>query len=170
MVNWVHLRLDVDEFGDGAFEPHLVRARRSGVELTTLAELGDTTEHRCALYDLNKTCAADIPDRGEFYTYEEYVTQRIEVPGFEPAGVILAVRDGAWIGMSATSLHPAEGYAFSEMTGVLAPDRGQGLSLALKLLAIRFVRSSGYRWLVTFHHLRNVSAIAMNRRLGFVDR
>ncbi|MFC6895516.1 hypothetical protein ACFQGX_08540 [Nonomuraea dietziae] len=44
-----------------------------------------------------------------------------------------------------------------------------GLSLALKLLAIRFVRSAGYERLITFHHPRNTSAIAMNRRLGFVD-
>ncbi|MFC7280176.1 GNAT family N-acetyltransferase [Paractinoplanes rhizophilus] len=55
------------------------------------------------------------------------------------------------------------------MTGVLTSHRGRGLSLALKLLAIRFVRSSGYRRLVTYHHPRNASAIAMNRRLGFVD-
>lgn len=88
---------------------------------------------------------------------------------FDPGGVILATRDGSWIGMSTTSLHPAKGYAFCEMTGVLAPHRGQGLSLALKLLVVRFVRASGYRRLVTFHHPRNTSAIAMNRRLGFAD-
>jgi hypothetical protein len=40
----------------------------------------------------------------------------------------------------------------------------------LKLLAIRFVRAAGYRRLTTFHHPRNASAIAMNHRLGFVDR
>ncbi|HZD98773.1 MAG TPA: GNAT family N-acetyltransferase, partial [Micromonosporaceae bacterium] len=106
---------------------------------------------------------------GDFYTYEEYVAQRIEVPTFDPAGIVLAICGGAWVGMSATSLHPADGWAFSEMTGVLRPYRGQGLSLALKLQAIRFVRSSGYRWLTTFHHPRNDAAIAMNRRLGFVD-
>ncbi len=72
--------------------------------------------------------------------------------------------------MSTTSLHPAKGHAFSEMTGVLAQHRGQGLSLALKLLSIRFVRSSGYQRLATFHHPRNATAIAMNRRLGFVDQ
>jgi predicted GNAT superfamily acetyltransferase len=134
-----------------------------------MAELGDTAEHRRALYDLNKTCSADIPDRGEFYTYDEYVAVRIDVPTFDPSGVILAIRDCTWIGMSTTSLH-TKGYAFSEMTGVLAAYRGEGLSLALKLLAIRFVRSSGYRWLATLHHPRNASAIAMNRRLGFVDQ
>jgi GNAT superfamily N-acetyltransferase len=170
MVDWIRLQLGVDEFDDGAFEPYLRRARESGIGFTTMAELGDTAGHRRALYDLNRTCSADIPDRGEFYTYDAYVTQRIDVPTFDPGGVILAIRDGAWIGMSTTSLQPAKGYAFSEMTGVLAPYRGQGLSLALKLLAIRFVRSSGYRWLSTFHHPRNASAIAMNRRLGFIDQ
>jgi len=63
-----------------------------------------------------------------------------------------------------------ESIRLSEMTGVLASHRGRGRSLALKLLAIRFVRSSGYERLVTFHHPANTSAIAMNRRLGFVDR
>ncbi|MFI6822209.1 GNAT family N-acetyltransferase [Micromonospora sp. NPDC050187] len=169
MVDWVRLQLNVDEFNDGDFGPYLHGARESGIEFTTFAEVGDSAGHRQALYDLNKTCSADIPERGEFYTYDEYVSRRIDVPSFRADGVMLAIRDGVWIGMSATSLHPAQGYAFSEMTGVLAPYRGQGLSLALKLLAIRFVRSSGYRRLVAFHHPRNVSAIAMNRRLGFVE-
>ncbi|CCQ15742.1 GCN5-related N-acetyltransferase [Rhodococcus sp. AW25M09] len=169
MVDWVRLELDVEKFDDAEFELYLHRVRTSGTRLTTMAELGDTTEHRRALYHLNKTCSADIPDRGTFYTYDEYVAERIDLATFDPSGVVLATRDDAWIGMSTTSLHPDKGYAFSEMTGVLASHRGQGLSLALKLLAIRFVRSSGYQRLVTFHHPGNTSAIAMNRRLGFVD-
>lgn len=131
-------------------------------------EVHSTPDNRRALYELNKTCAADIPERGEFYSYESYVAERIEVPSFTPEGVIVA-RDGdTWIGMSATSLQP-DGRAFSEMTGVLRAYRGRGLSLALKLLAIRFVRDQGCRRLDTFHHPRNDSAIAMNRRLGFTD-
>ncbi|MEU4676991.1 GNAT family N-acetyltransferase [Micromonospora sp. NPDC023737] len=169
MPEWVRLQLDIDGFDDQTFEPYLRRARESGIDLTTMAQLGDTPQRRRALYELNRTCSADIPDRGEFYTYEEYLTQRVDVPTFDPGGVILALRGDEWIGMSSTSLHPDNGYAFSEMTGVLAPYRGQGLSLAMKLLAIRYVRSSGYRWLATIHHPRNASAIAMNRRLGFVD-
>ena len=169
MADWVRLVLDVEKFDDAKFEPYLQRALTSGTRFTTMAELGDTPQHRRALYDLNKTCAADIPDRGPFYTYADYVAQRIDVPTYNPSGVALATRDDAWIGMSTTSLHPDKGYAFSEMTGVLAPHRGQGLSLALKLLATRFVRSSGHRRLIAFHHPRNASAIAMNRRLGFVD-
>ncbi|MFB9906958.1 GNAT family N-acetyltransferase [Allokutzneria oryzae] len=145
--------------------PYLDRARASGVDFTTMAE----TDDRRALYELNKTCSADIPERGEFFTYDEYVAQRIEAPGVTKDGVVLALRDGQWIGMTMTSLHRDKDTAFTEMTGVLAAERGRGLSLALKLLAIRFVRASGYRWLRTFHHPRNTSAIAMTCRSGFVD-
>ena len=168
MVDWVKLELDIATFNDASFEQHLHRAESSGTRFTTMATLGTGPEQRQALYNLNKTCAADIPDRGPFYTYDEYVAQRIEVPTFTPNGIIIATRATDWIGMSATSLHPEQEFAFSEMTGVLAPHRGQGLSLALKLLAIRFVRASGYQRLVAFHHPRNQTAIAMNRRLGFV--
>lgn len=73
-----------------------------------------------------------------------------------------------WIGFAATSIQRAEGYAFSEMTGVLRSHRGRGISLALKLLAIGFARRSGVRRLRTFHHPGNAAAIAMNLRLGFV--
>jgi predicted GNAT superfamily acetyltransferase len=83
--------------------------------------------------------------------------------------VILALDRTNWIGFSMTSIQQAEGFAFSEMTGVLAGYRGRGISLALKVLAIDFVRRSGQRWLRTFHHPANEPAIAMNRRLGFVD-
>jgi GNAT superfamily N-acetyltransferase len=167
MVNWVHLRLDVDRFDGTEFEPYLQRAEADGIRFTTLAELGDTPENRRALYELNRICSKDIPERGEFYTFEEYLAQRIDVLSFTPEGVILALKDGEWIGMAAVSLHP--GKAYSEMTGVLAGHRGKGLSLGLKLLAIRFVKDKGYGGLEASHHPRNDAAIAMNRRLGFVD-
>ena len=71
--------------------------------------------------------------------------------------------------MAATSLRLSEAYAFSEMTGVLPGHRGQGISMAMKLQAIGFARSSHMWWLRTFHHPDNEAAIAMNRCLGFVD-
>ncbi|TXL88160.1 GNAT family N-acetyltransferase [Streptomyces sp. IB2014 016-6] len=167
-VEWVRLKLDLDAFDDARFEPGLRRCRKTGIEFTTMAAVGDTAEHRRALYDLNRTCSADIPQRGEFYTFEEYVTQRIETPAYDPRGVVLALDGGSWIGMATTSIQP-EGHAFSEMTGLLAGHRGRGISLAMKLLAIGFARSQGARWLRTFHHPDNAAAIGMNRRLGFVN-
>lgn len=169
MVEWVRLRLDVAEFDDQLFAVPLARAADAGFRFTTMSELGDSPEHHRALYELNRTCSSDIPGRGEFYTYPDYLAHRIEVPTYRPDGVIIAIHDDKWIGMTATSLRATEGFAFSEMTGVLGPHRGQGLSLALKIHAIRFVRAAGYRHLVAYHHPDNTAAIGMNRRLGFED-
>ncbi|MFC4060763.1 GNAT family N-acetyltransferase [Planomonospora corallina] len=167
-VEWVRLKLDLDAFDDARFEPYLHNCRQTGIEFTTMAAVGDTADHRRALYELNRTCSADIPGRGEFYTFDEYLAQRIEIPAYDPRGVVLALGGGSWVGMAVTSIRPG-GHAFSEMTGVLAGHRGRGISLAMKLLAVRYARSSGVRWLRTLHHPGNASAIGMNRRLGFVD-
>jgi hypothetical protein len=35
--------------------------------------------------------------------------------------------------------------------------------------AIEFARPAHVRWRRTFHHPRNAAAIAVNRRLGFID-
>ena len=165
----MRLQLDLDTFDEAGFVANLQRCQESGITFTTMARLGDTAECRRALYELNRTCSADIPERGEFYTFGDYLAERIETRLYDARGVVLALDDGAWVGMATTSLRGPEGYAFSEMTGVLASHRGRGISLAMKLLAIRFARSNGYCWLRTFQHPDNANAIGMNRRLGFVD-
>lgn len=95
----------------------------------------------------------------------DWVHLQLDLETFDDA----ELDQNVWVGFAATSIQRAEGYAFSEMTGVLSSHRGRGISLALKLAAVRFARRSGMRWLRTFHHPDNASAIAMNRRLGFVD-
>jgi hypothetical protein len=80
-MEWVRLELDLDGFDDGLFRGYLQRCQEAGLVFASLAEVGDTAEHRWALYELNKTCSADIRERGEFYTFEEYLAIRIEVRG-----------------------------------------------------------------------------------------
>ena len=169
MAEWIRLQLDLTTFEEAAFQRYVRRGRQSGLRFATLAELGDSPASRRSLYELNKTCSADIPGRGEFYTFREYLAQRIDVPSYDPRGVVLALDQGSWIGMAATSVQPEHGFAFSEMTGVLPAYRGQGISIAMKVLAIKYVRDCQLRWLRAFHHPANATAIAMNRRLGFVD-
>lgn len=171
--HWVKLELDIRTFDAARFEKYLERCRGAGIRLTTLEELGDTPRNRRRLYDLNKECSADIPDRGAFYSYEEYVERRVEVPSFTPRGVVIAV-DGAgdgdpWCGMAATSDWRSDGFVFNEMTGVRAACRGRGISIAMKVFGIDFARHCEVDTVRTFHHPANASAIAMNRRLGYVD-
>ena len=168
-IEWVKLQLDVDAFDLARFQPYVDRCRASGIRLTTLSELGDTPEHRRALYELNKECSADIPQRGEFFTYEEFHRRRFDAPGYDPRGVVLALDGDAWIGMAATSDHRVSGFVFNEMTGVRAPYRRRGISVAMKTYGIGFPGLCGVSTVRTFHHPLNVSAIAMNRAMGYVD-
>lgn len=46
------------------FEPYLYACQDADIDFTTMREFGDTAACRRALYELNKTCAADIPERG----------------------------------------------------------------------------------------------------------
>jgi len=97
-VEWVRLALDLTTFDESRFEPYLQRTAAAGIALATLAEVGDLPGHPLRLYKLNRTCSADIPERGAFYSFDEYVAQRLEVPTFDPRGVVLAVQDDTWVG------------------------------------------------------------------------
>ncbi|MFD9502769.1 GNAT family N-acetyltransferase [Streptomyces sp. NPDC060035] len=167
--HWVKLELDVNTFNAARFEKYIQRCRDAGIRMSTLAELGDTPRHRRALYELNKECSADIPDRGEFHTFDEYLERRIEVPSYDPRGVVIALDNDVWCGLAATSDRRSSGFVFNEMTGVKAAYRGQGISLAMKTVGIGFADLCGVEKVRTIHHPANTSAIEMNRRLGYVD-
>jgi RimJ/RimL family protein N-acetyltransferase len=166
---WVKLELDVMSFDAARFDPYVRRCRDAGIRLATLAALGDTPQNQRALYELNKECSADIPDRGEFYTFDEYLRQRIENDSYDPRGVVIALDGDVWCGLAATSDHRSSGFVFNEMTGVKAAYRGRGISIAMKTLGIGFARICDVDRIRTVHHPGNKGAIAMNRRLGYVD-
>ena len=166
--DWHRLQLDLAAFDEGPFVASLERNRAVGIRLETFASLGSNDDNRRKLYELNKVCSRDIPNRGEFYSFEEYVEQRIDVPSFLPDGVIIALDHGEWVGMCSLSDHLEQGYLFVEMTGVRAEYRERGISLAMKIVAIRFARSRGARVIRTFHDRENLAAIRANEKLGFV--
>lgn len=165
----VRLVLDLEVFDEARFEPVLEECRRADISFESLETLGDTPDHRARLYRLNKQCSADIPGRGAFYSFEDYLAARFERAGYNPGGVVVALHRGAWVGLAVTSDWRARGFCFNEMTGVLRAYRRQGVATAMKLLGIRFARGCGVGRIYTIQHLENVHAIEMNRRLGFVD-
>lgn len=167
--DWVKLELDLAAFDPDRFQQYVDRVRASGVSLSTMAGLGDGPAERRALYELNRECSADIPGRGEFHTFEAYTRLRLEVPSYDPRGVVIARDGGEWIGMAATSDHRTSGFVFNEMTGVRAAWRGRGVSLAMKTLGTGFAGLCGVSRIRTVHHRANAAVIAMNRKLGYVD-
>lgn len=166
---WVRLELDVPGFRAEDFEAVVQRCRDAGFVITTLAALGDSPHNRRAPYELNRLCSADISARGPFYTFDEDVQERVDVPSFDPAGLVVALRERAWVGMSATSDHRGAGYMFNEMTGVIAEHRRTGLAVAMKVAGVAWARSCEVETIRSVHHAGNDRVIAMNRRLGYRD-
>ena len=167
---WVEMSLDVDRFDGGRFAGTVEACLRRGIAFTSMSALGDDEANRRRLYDLNRTCSADIPERGPFFTYDEWRAQRIDAVGYDPASVILALDGEAWVGMSAASDHRHDGYFFNEMTGVIRSHRRQGIATALKVLLVERARGCGVARIDTFHHPGNRAPIELNRRLGYVER
>lgn len=90
-------------FDPGPFDSVVQRCRQAGVVVTTLGASATPLSTAGALYELNRKCPADIPGRGAFYSFSEYVQQRLAVPFFDPTGVVLAVDEAAWVGLAASS-------------------------------------------------------------------
>ena len=161
--------LNLGDFDETPFVSALETCESAGIRFETLESLGDTAENRRNLYDLNKECSADIPARGDFYTLEEYIDFRFNRVAYDPKGVILALDQPSWVGLSISSNWDSKGFFFNEMTGVLPDYRRRGIATAMKLLGIRFAISCGVETIYTIHDLANDPAIQMNRQLGFVD-
>ncbi len=164
----VKLKLELEGFDERPFLTSLSRAAARGIDFTTMCELGDTEQSRRRLYELNKQCSADIPERGEFFTYEEFCRFRYG-KHYDPVGAIIARKTSKWIGLCVVSNWSHKGFVFSEMTGVLRDYRQIGIASAMKVLVIRFARSVGAKCIYSTHGSNNPKAIAMNRRLGFVE-
>ena len=107
-----------------------------------MESLGDTQEHRTALYDLNKTISEDIPGRGEFFTFDEFTEFRFDFH-YDPTGVQLALIDSVWVGLSAFTNWSEKGFVFYEMTGVLHEHRRKGIATAMKVLGLRYAKRLG---------------------------
>jgi RimJ/RimL family protein N-acetyltransferase len=163
----IHSCLDPATFNDAPFVDYLSRNEAGGIRFTTLADLGDKLENRRLLYELNKTCSADIPGRDPFFTFEEFCQWRFESQAYTASGVILALDGNRWVGLSAATHHQKENFVFNEMTGVIPQYRRRGLAIALKLLVVQFARAVGVDLIRTFNDSMNEPMLAVNRRMGY---
>lgn len=166
---WVKLELDITSHDLSNFRAYVDRCIGSGIRFATMSDLGDSHANHVALFELNRECSADIPGRGTFYTLNEYLTERVHVDTYNPKGVLLALDESEWVGMAAISDCRSRGYVFSAMTGVKRSHRGGGIAVSLKVLGVDFIRSTGVNTIRAVHHSGNVSIIALNRKLGYMD-
>jgi hypothetical protein len=103
MTGDVRLELDLSSFDDEKFRQVVDRCERQGITFTTMAELGDDQVNRRKLYELNRECSLDIPGRGTFYSYPEYLATRLDRPEYLAEATFLALDGWEWVGMSSLS-------------------------------------------------------------------
>lgn len=165
-------RLDLLNFNPAPYEWARAALEAAGFSFGTMADEGDTEETWRHLYDLDKETDRDTPGSENWNTgtFEEYVEAMKIVPGFTLGSVQVAFHDGKWAGINiiVPTTHPGEFQ--TNYTAVRRQYRGQGLAMGLKLQGLERARAMGGTEMVTNNDERNAPMLAINRKLGFVEK
>lgn len=156
-------RLELTGYDLQPWLPHLQRVDKTGVCIASLASAADPAAAARALWELDYRLSADVPEwSGQVVPFERYCAENLSGPGFDPAGVLLAYRDGQAVGMAATG---RDGYTW--FTGVERAQRGGGIALALKLSTIVWAQAAGLAQLTCHNNSASAGIVALNRRLSY---
>lgn len=118
----------------------------------------------------NAAAFAGHPDQGRWTRRD--LDAREREPWFDPAGLLLAERDGALAGFVWTKVHPAGELGPGEVgeiyvLGVTPAAQGQGLGRALTAAGLDHLAARGLTSAVLWVAGDNAAAIATYRRAGF---
>ena len=160
--------LDLESFDESRFAGCVEAAEKSGFRFFSLADVGNTPEAQCKLYEVNRQAALDNPaSDGTFLPYDEFSQVLFKADWFRADGQILASYGDEWAGLASVIYHPENNMAYNGFTGVLRAYRGRGLALALKLLVIRRAHEYGAPEMKTNNDSQNGPMLAINRKLGY---
>lgn len=166
----VTLELDTAAFDPSRFALDEETASAAGFSFLSMAHLGDTYTTRMQLFALAQQIAEDSPGADPIESgFWEFVNQQIAVPSYDPRGVILAIRDGKWLGLSVTTDYREEGYMFDEYVWVAPSYRRLGLALSMKAQAIRFAMQRGVKTIRAEVGSDDTAELSLYRTLGFKE-
>jgi mycothiol synthase len=113
---------------------------------------------------LNARAFAHHPEQGR--TTHADLQARMAEPWFDPAGFLIAERDGVMVGFHWTKVHPG-GLGEVYVLGVDPDLHGGGLGRALTLAGLRHLAGQGLHTALLYVESDNAPALAVYRRLGF---
>lgn len=168
MRSW-ESRLDVQALDFDAFAAVEDRMQAEGIALKTLRELEADPERDHKLFELNRVLARDVPapEQRTDRDYEQYITGMLGNPDLLPDGYIVALDNGAYVGMSNLWKSAIDDELITGLTGVKREYRRKGIALALKLRALRYARDRGIKTVKTVNESNNRAMLAINEALGF---
>jgi len=167
--------IDVPSFDASPFEDPDEVARRAGVRLASYAELvrergaeveGFQRELLAAIWAMARDVPSPTPMPEQPPPFEQARRMFFEGPGQDPPSTMIALRDGHPVAMTATVVKE-NGTAYTNFTGVARTERGKGIALALKLRALRELRTRGVKLFGTTNDEQNAAMRGINRRLGY---
>lgn len=160
--------MSLESFDFAEWQDKVEKVKAQGIRFSTLADEGSTHEAQYKLYRLNYESAQDNPSSDGSWnpTFEQFKASIIDAPWFDPSTQLLAIDGERFVGLSAVGFDDEE-TAFTAFTGVDKDYRGRGIALALKVMASNFAKSRGAKRLPTSNDSRNVSMLAINKKLGY---
>lgn len=112
-----------------------------------------------------------LPEQYIVPPFAEWAREDAVGPGVLPDACLVAVEEGRVVGFAGLLRRDADPLVAEHgLTAVARTHRGRGIASALKRRQIAWAARQGYRELVTWTQLGNVSMQAVNRRLGYIER
>ncbi|MGJ9421507.1 mycothiol synthase [Aeromicrobium sp. CF3.5] len=118
-----------------------------------------------AVIAVNGRAFASHPEQGAMDRAD--FDRRTALPWFDPAGLFVAERDGAIVGFHWTKIEDGIGEVY--VVGVDPSEQGSGLGTALTARGLRHLHDVGVPVVDLYVEGDNAAALAVYRRLGFVD-
>lgn len=165
-------RLEVAAFDPQPYAGLEAELAERGIALKSYAELEDDAERERKIYHLHTTLDRDVPMLGAYSkpSFERFAQFHWGDERFLPEGYLLAIRDGAYVGLSELFRRPVGNGLETGLTGVLREHRRQGVALALKVKGVAFAERRGAPVISTWNAGSNRGMLAINERLGYVKQ
>jgi mycothiol synthase len=122
-------------------------------------------EDDAAWLRVNAAAFAKHPEQGRWT--ETDLRARLDADWFDPAGFLLAVRDGELLGFHWTKMHP-DGLGEVYVIGVSPAAQGLGLGNALLVRGLRHLQQRGCPAVLLYVDGDNTAAMRLYERAGFV--